>query len=407
MSNLHFQILILEGYHLTEKELKVSPEEALEILTSEKQLEYTCVKRNKDDLFTFQQTELFCNACHKTTPAYRHIIDNEFRPLKLFYDDAQVWVSQCASFFDKDNDEDVIELYEPISGSECIVCPHCGKESFRFNGNFTSLLVQYKNGVVSLTGAYDENNCLIKNKKITKFKEPMDPITWNKPVFKDYLYETIKFDLNKGEVKILYKQNEKLMYEKKIGGFELSSITLDSLIDEKVSVRATLKRFFNEYLEETNSLCLEDRIDEISASDFILYTHFVGYNKHFYEHLRMLLKEDCLKELLLNDFAKKMHEQKNNIELYNTLKLPAHEHIKNFILNNPAYFFFYKTINKVFKQTDAKSLLTFLNNEESFPLLCLYVVAEKMYKQRCKKYGENPHMKKVIMKRILNNTNKF
>lgn len=359
------------GFTLYETQKNVSPGETQKILTSNKQFEYTSVHLNKDENeFIFTKQNFFCNTCCKRTPAYDHIFEGFTPSAVISPEDAKAWISRQTASITSENEADVLELYEPMKERDAITCPNCGTKLQPFKGDFINLIIDNILNTPSLECAYYENESgMVKNKEIAEFEENEEFGMQFCNHSEDYMYESINFCLETGEVRTVTTLRDS-SFVFNYTDCTILATPLAELIDKNAIVKSRLKSLFDEFWKEHCSAPIPFSGNEINSSTLLLLTRYIGYRKSFYKHILMTFEKPYLRENFAKDIDKKLHLKTNNVKLYSELSLPDNEKIREFILKAPEYFLFYDRINKLHKEIGSKALYRFLTeNKDSFERL--------------------------------------
>ena len=402
-------ISLMEGYVISEFRQIMDAEEALDLLGSEKQYECTSVSKDKNgENFTFIQHRFFCNSCNQRTPAYRHFFSNEIPPLKLRFDDVQKWVVQNAALPGIESDE--VTLYEPLGVDGILVCPKCGKALKHYNRDNISIIVKSNEDMVSVTCAYDKNCDMVKNERISAYAGSDDPESdrcyWMK---KEYIYETISFDLKQAKVYTTYNffGNESTRSEAK--GTRIASMGFSALIDENAFLRCVLLSSFKSFWKRKGYEKFPFKENELDSAKFVLLTKFVGYDKIFYERVQMLMDDKRPPETTGNEVGLRLHYKVKNEKIYAGLGLPQEENIKNVVLKSPEYMFYYELIKGLYEYGGAEALFEFFTEEpKCFDLLWKFSTFEQEVNERYEAYQSrggmpfrrNSKTDKLVKKRL-------
>lgn len=359
------------GFALYETQKSMSAREALKILTSDKQAEYTSVQLNKDEnAFVFTKHSFFCNTCCSRTPAYDHIFKGYSPSAMISSEAAKVWISRQTASIDSDSDPEILELYNPMKDCDSLTCPKCGTRLHPFTGDFTDLIISTTPDVLSLECAYYENKSgMVKNEEIAGIEENE---VFGKCISNrsnEYVYETIAFCFESGEVRTLVTlRSSSLVFIN--NGCTILPTPLAETIDKNAIVKSKLKFIFDEFWEKYGSARIPFSGNEITSSEFFLLTRYIGYKKSFYRNITLLYEKPHLRNNLVGDIEKRLHLQTDNIKLYSELSLPDDKKIKAFILGAPEYLLFHDRIKKLYKEIGPKALYRFLTeNKDSFERL--------------------------------------
>lgn len=403
-------IRIIEGYIISEYERITDAEYALDILTSDKQYEYTSVSKSEDDdSFIFLQHEFFCNSCNQRTPAYSHFFGNETPCSKISYENAQTWVTQHKSLFDTEEEVNVIELYEPLECKGKLVCPKCGKELKHYNKDNINIIVKYNDGIVSVMCAYDEEHNMVKNEQIAVCINSGEPRVDGYCKIKDtYIYETINFDLKLAKVFTIFCSLNNKMVRNDTKGNKIASMGLSQLIDGNAFLRCVLIAFFKDFWKKKGYENFPFKENELDSAKFVLLTKFVGYDKKFYERVQLLINDKHPPKTISDEVGVRLHYKIKTEKLYNNLRLPQEDDVKNVVLKSPEYMFYPDLIKEFYDKAGAEFLLEFLSEEpKAFDLLRKFSTFEQevadryeAYIARGVPYRRNSRIDKQMKRRI-------
>ena len=367
-----FSIITLPvGFALYEVQQNMSAGEALEILTSNKQFEYTSVQLNKaEKKFVFTKQNFFCNTCCARTPAYDHIFKGYTPSAVISSEDAKDWISRQTASIDSDNAPDVLKLYEPMKECDTITCPKCGSELQPFKEDFIDLILDTTYDAPSLGCAYYGNKSeIVKNEEIAEFEEDEELGMYISNRSKEYMYETIVFCFESGEVRTLATLRS-TTFTFNNDGCTILATPLAEIIDKNSIVKSRLIFIFDEFWEKQCSARIPFSGKEINSTKFLLLTKYVGYKKRFYQRIFLIYHKPHLRNNLVGDIEKRLHFQTDNVKLYSELDLPDDRKIREFILGAPEYFLFHDRIKKLHRGIGSKALYRFLTeNKDSFERL--------------------------------------
>lgn len=312
------QLEIHLGYYIQEEKVRMTVEQARDLLLTAKRNKYTYAVRD-DDFVELTRHSICCPHCNYKVYAYQKA--------NTHVDDQTIltWTSQQLSLFP--------EKFQPLRFNQVVldkpefVCPKCKNTSRKSCDTRLVELQRHRHKVCVRTAVNDLAELF------------SSPCVWGSEISANFpLYESVWFNFNNGHTYIRLEtqtgdviSTRDVTYDK--GGW-MSGCVYEAIRKNKY-VRRVLRNMFNKEWKSA----IPFYPSELGVNELRLLTTYRGYNREFYAAIPFA-PESLDVEESFRGRARKMGDCYTLVSMYEQSKLPQIKSVRRIFFENPSLFFY-------------------------------------------------------------------